>query len=85
MEMQTIGRVVAVKKQWWLKVNRKPVRLGPLDGATFPHIIKVEYTVNGTLYSRRKWLGASCTPPLVGTEVTVFYSADRPAKARLGI
>lgn len=80
MEKETVGRITEVKKQWWLKINTKSVRLGPLDGAAFPYIIKVEYTVDGTVYSRRKWLGAGCTPPLVGTKVTVSYPADKPAK-----
>ena len=53
MEKQTEGIVVSVKKQWWLKVNTKAFRRGPLDGATFPHIIKVKYTVEGTEYFKR--------------------------------
>ena len=44
----TKGTVISVKTQWWLKVNTKAVRFGPLDGATFPHIVKVKYTVDGT-------------------------------------
>ena len=45
MEKETTGTVVAVSKQWWLKVNTKPIRtVGPLDGAVFPHIVKVKYT-----------------------------------------
>ena len=43
MDQKTVGTVVSVKKQWWLKVNTKPVRMHALDGATFPHIIKVSY------------------------------------------
>lgn len=42
-EKRTEGTVLSVKKQWWLKVNTKAVRLGPLDGARFPHIVTVEY------------------------------------------
>ena len=41
MEQKTIGTVISVKKQWWLKVNTKPVRMHALDGATFPHIKKL--------------------------------------------
>ena len=26
MEKETTGTVISVTKQWWLKVNRKPVR-----------------------------------------------------------
>ena len=47
MQNTTSGTVVSVKKQWWLKVNTKVIRKGPLDGAIFPHIIKVKYMVDG--------------------------------------
>ena len=47
MDKQTAGTVVATTKQWWLKVNRKPMRIHALDGAEFPYIIKIEYTVDG--------------------------------------
>ena len=47
MENKTIGTIISVKKQWWLKVNTKPVRMHALDGATFPHIVTVKYTVDG--------------------------------------
>ena len=33
MNKETIGTVLSVAKQWWLKVNTKPVRMGALDGA----------------------------------------------------
>ena len=39
---ETNGTVIAVAKQWWLKVNTKPIRMGSMDGAIFPHIIKVQ-------------------------------------------
>lgn len=85
MAKETLGRITEVKKQWWLKVNTKSIRFGPPDGAAFPHIIKVEYTVDGTVYTRRKWLTAGYNPPLVGTEVTVSYAAEKPAKGTIRI
>ena len=51
MDKETIGTVLSVAKQWWLKVNTKPIRMGALDGATFPHIIKVQYVVDGNTYT----------------------------------
>ena len=45
MEKETTGTVISVTKQWWLKVNRKPVRAHAMDGAAFPHTIKVKYTI----------------------------------------
>ena len=54
MDQETIGTVLSVAKQWWLKVNTKPIRMGALDGATFPHIIKVQYVVDENTYTKRK-------------------------------
>ena len=81
MEKQTNGTVVSVAKQWWLKVNTKAVRLGPADGAIFPHIVKVSYTVDGREYVKRKWFPAGCPTPFIGSAVSVTYDADRPSKA----
>ena len=85
MEKQTTGVILSVKKQWWLKVNTKPVRTSALDGATFPHIVQVLYSVDGVEYIKRKWLGASIAAPTVNQQVTVFYREDKPTKIRLGI
>lgn len=41
MEKETMGTVISVTKQWWLKVNRKPVRAHAMDGAAFPHTINI--------------------------------------------
>ena len=83
MEQRTIGTVIAVKKQWWLKINTKPVRTHSLDGAIFPHVIKVIYTVEGTPYTKRKWVPASHPIPTLGSEVTVLYAAEKPARAKI--
>lgn len=83
MDQQTTGTVIAAAKQWWLKVNTKAFRMYPLDGATFPYIIKVKYTVNGTEYTKRKWINAGKPVPAVGDTVTVVYSSDKPAKAKI--
>lgn len=82
MERRTTGTVTAVSRQWWLKVNRKPARLHPLDGAEFPHVVKIRYTAGGRDYICRKWTGAGVRPPDAGSAVTVFYREDRPSKAR---
>lgn len=80
MEEKTVGTVISVKKQWWLKINTKAIRLGAMDGAIFPHIVKIRYTANGREYVKRKWLGARITPPTVGETVAVAYSKDKPSK-----
>ncbi len=83
MTEETTGTVISVAKQWWLKINTKPVRIHPMDGATFPHIIKVLYTANGTDYTKRKWIGAGKPVPHVGSTVTVLYCQDNPKKAKV--
>lgn len=85
MENKTAGTVLSVKKQWWLKVNTKPVRKHALDGATFPHIVTVKYTVNGVEFVRKKWIKACVIPPSVNDSVTVIYQEDKPKKFRLDI
>lgn len=85
MKKESRGTVVSVSKQWWLKVNRKPVRLHPLDGAEFPHIVKVRYTAEGTAYTCRKWVGPGILPPHVGDAVTVSYEESRPSRGRAAL
>ncbi len=83
MEQRTVGTVVSVKTQWWLKVNTKMFRVGPLDGATFPHIIKVKYTVDGVDYTKRAWYGAGRPVPQPGACVPIIYRTDKPSKAKV--
>ena len=83
MDKETMGTVISVKKQWWLKINTKPVRTHALDGTIFPHIIKVQYTVDGKTYIKRKWIGANCQPPAEGSSVTVLYCGNNPNKANV--
>ena len=64
-------------------MNTKPVRMGALDGATFPYIIKVQYVVDGKTYTKRKWIGAGKAVPAVGSELTVRYCSNKPSKAKI--
>lgn len=83
MDRQTEGIVVSVKKQWWAKIKTKPLRVGPLDGAAFPHVITVRYTVEGTEYTKRAWIKAGLPAPQPGSAVQLIYSPDKPSKAKL--
>lgn len=83
MDMQTTGTVIAVKKQWWVKVNRKPVRMHAVDDADFPYIIKVEYHVDDQKYIKRKWINAGEKVPTVGSSVTLLYDNGKPSKAKI--
>ena len=74
MEKETTGTVISVTKQWWLKVNRKPVRTHAMDGAAFPHIIKVKYTIGVKDYTCQKWIGAGNKIPDKGTTIKAGVS-----------
>lgn len=83
MEKKTIGTVISVKKQWWLKVNTKPIRLHAFDGARFPHIITVKFVIDGQEYTKKKWVRALQECPPLNARVTVIYQEDQPAKWRV--
>ena len=83
MDKKTVGTVIAASRQWWLKINTKPVRMHALDGAIFPYIIKVKYTADGKEYIKRKWISAGNPVPNVGSSVTVAYSENKPSKAKI--
>ena len=83
MDKQTTGTVIAATKQWWMKVNRKPMRMHALDGAEFPYIIKIEYTVDGKAYTKRKLINAGDPVPKIGSSVQVMYNSEKPSKAKI--
>jgi hypothetical protein len=83
MNKETTGEVISVSKQWWFKVNTKSFRKGPFDGATFPHIIKVKYTVNEKEYTKRKWIHAGNSVPFIGSFLKVSYCESKPSKAKV--
>lgn len=83
MDRETTGTVISVAKQWWLRVNTKIIRLHPMDGAAFPHIIKVQYTVGERAYIKEKWIGAGKPVPDIGCKLTVRYRIDKPHKAKI--
>jgi hypothetical protein len=83
MYKETTGTVISVAKQWWLKINTKAVRTHAMDGAIFPYVIKVTYTVDGVAYVKRKWINAGYSVPSVGAELPVRYCSDNPKKAQI--
>ena len=80
---ETKGIVRSAHKQWWLKINTKPIRLHAMDGAIFPYIICVEYVVDGVRYSKRKWIGAGRPVPAVGSAMRVAYAQENPKRAKV--
>jgi len=73
-----VGTVTDVKTYRFLKVNTKPVRMGTLDGAAFPHRITFRYSVAGREYRGSRVLAPSTGSPGVGAAITVYYDPDAP-------
>lgn len=83
MDKETMGVVLKVSQQGWLKFNTKPVRAHSLDGSIFPHVIKVKYEVDGREYVCKQWLDAGSRVPDEGESVRVAYPDDRPGRGRV--
>ncbi len=80
---RTTGTIISAKRQWWLKVNRKAIRKGPLDGAAFPYIVKVRYVIDGKEYTKRKWIGTKYPVPAEGDTVQLAYEENQPEKIKV--
>ncbi len=83
MEAKTKGKIISIKKQWWIKINTKPIRKHPLDGAIFPYIIKYTYTVDNKTYTKRQWLKAGTPIPQLNDQITIIYSIEKPSKSKI--
>ena len=77
------GCVCAVQPLYWLRVNTSPVRIGTRTGNRFPHIITVQYSVNGTAHEARRMLGWTQQPPATGRRVRVYYDSARPGRCAI--
>ena len=80
MDKETMGTVLSVATQWWLKVNTKPIRRSAIDGALFPHIIHFTYTVGGEAYRGKRYVNWNKRCPETGEKLTVYYEQEAPAK-----
>lgn len=83
MDKRTTGTVASVTKQWWLKINSKPVRGLGTSGAIYPYVIKVTYSVDGREYTKRKWINAGQSIPQAGSNIEVMYSSEKPSRAKI--
>lgn len=82
-ENRTNGKIEKVTKCWWIKVNKKPVRINALDGALFPHLMTVSYAVNGKKYKKTKYIGLK--EGLIGIfgTVNVYYDKSKPSRCTI--
>ena len=77
---ETVGKIIKVKKLWWLKINKKPIRTTSLDGAIFPSSLQVQYSVNDNEYVGKKIVAWDDSFTQVGQDVVVSYNEDKPQK-----
>ena len=77
------GTILSTQKLWWLKINKKIVRQGPLDGAAFPYIIKVKYEIDGKEYIKTKFIGTNYPVPVVGDTIQLAYEEATPNKVKV--
>ena len=74
------GTIIKLKKIWWIKINTKAFRTSPLDGATFPYIITVKYTVNDTTYEKNKFVYLGDKEINIGNKIKVVCDVINPKK-----
>ncbi|MBE6955232.1 MAG: sugar ABC transporter permease [Ruminococcaceae bacterium] len=77
---KTTAIVMQTKTCYWLKVNTKAVRIGPMDGAQFPHVAHFTYTVDGVEYKGSRFYNWNVRCPLKGETITVYYDSSAPQK-----
>ena len=74
------GKIIKRNKLWWLKINKKIFRTYPIDGATFPYKVRIEYNVNGRKYEKSKFIYWGNDSVNVGDSVIVTYEQNNPSK-----
>ena len=81
MKKSVEGMIIDAKKIWWLKINRKQLRMTPADGATFPYLLKVKYTLNNLDYEKKKMVYWGEANINVGDKVIVTYDEKKTIKS----
>ena len=74
------GTIIKLKKIWWIKINTKAFRTSPLDGATFPYIITVKYTVNDTTYEKNKFVYLGDKEINIGNKIKIILKENDHSK-----
>ena len=74
------GRIFNINKLLWIKINKKNFRTSPLDEATFPYRVRIEYTVNDRKYERSRFIYWSNDSVNIGDSVIVTYEQNNPLK-----
>lgn len=79
----TKGKIEKVTKCWWVKVNKKAARTNGLDGALFPHLMTVSYSVNGKKYKKTRYIGLKESLICIFGTVDVFYDKNKPSRCTI--
>lgn len=79
---KTLGEIIKVKKLWWLKINKKTIRKNALDGAVFPSLIKVKYSVHNKEYTKNALIIKE-NDIKTGQKITVLYDVNNPQKIKI--
>ena len=74
------GTIIKLKKIWWIKINTKAFRTSPLDGATFPYVITVKYTVKDSIYEKSKFVYLGDKEINIGDKLKVVCDVINPKK-----
>ena len=80
---KTSGTVTAIKTLWWIKINKKPIKVGAAAGSVFPHLIKVTYQAGDAVYRKWKYVGWTLPCPKLGKTVALRYRTAKPSRCRL--
>ena len=75
---ETTATITDVKVCWWLKINTKPIRTNPWDGAVFPHMVHFQYTVDGKSYTGKHYWSWRLTPPARGQDLQIYFDPENP-------
>lgn len=78
--LEVEGTIIKLKKIWWIKINTQAFRKSSLDGATFPYIITVKYTVNDTTYEKNKFVYLGDKEINIGNKIKIICDAINPKK-----
>ncbi|MBE6949132.1 MAG: hypothetical protein E7456_04730 [Ruminococcaceae bacterium] len=79
------ARITNVKKCWWIKVNKKAIRISSNDGAVYPYILTFTYQVDGVVYTGKRYIGPSVICPHINEEILVYYDAADPSRYAVDI
>ena len=74
----TTATVIDIKKCWWIKINKKLIRISGSKYAEYPNIITFTYTVDGIDYNGKRDISSSVIPPHINETILIYYNESNP-------